>query len=118
MKVTINPIEPATESAESLFAAELERNRSRPNPLAVVGSIGFHVGGLALLVLIGSLPTTPTPPQDLIAPPRPNEKVIWYFTKDQLPQVASEDQPKVGKPKVELKRSSQLLTAEAPKPGK
>src|ERR1700748_249063 len=111
MKVSIRTEKPAAEKAEPLFGAELERNR-RPNPMAVIGSICFHVGGLALVVLIGSLPASQTAKQDLIAP-RPNEKVIWYFTSDQLPQVASSEQPKVGKPKVELKRPSQLLTADA-----
>jgi hypothetical protein len=117
MRVTIKTRKPAGDETELLFRTQLERGSPRPNPMAVLGSICFHACGLALVILIGAIPASETARQEVMLP-RPNEKVIWYFTKDRLPQVASEEQPKAGKPKVELKRPGQVVTADAAKPGK
>jgi hypothetical protein len=117
MRVTIQMKEPAREEPELLFGIGAERNRLGPGPLAVLGSVCLHVCGIALIVLIGTIPTSLSVEREATIIPRPSEKLVWYVTKDRLPEVSGA-QPRVGKPKVELKRTGQVITADAAKPGK
>jgi hypothetical protein len=119
MRVTIQRKKPAGgEPAPGLLLGiSPERNRLGPNPLAVLGSICLHVCGIALVILIGTIPTvSPVRQEAVMIPPR-SEKLVWYVTKDQLPEVSGA-QPRVGKPKVQLKRPGQVITADAAQPGK
>ena len=85
-----------------------------PNPLAVLGSFFLHVCGVALLLLLGTV-SRPLPREEP-APSLEHAKIVWYFTKDQLPEVAPGEQQTAGKPKVEIQRPSQLIVADAPRP--
>jgi Gram-negative bacterial TonB protein C-terminal len=117
MRVTIQMKEPAGREPELRFGMDPKRNGLGPNPLAVLGSVCLHICGIALVVLISTMPTAPPIKREAIMIPLESEKLVWYVTKDRLPEVSGA-QSKVGKPKVQLKRPGQVMTADAVQPGK
>jgi len=81
----------------------------------------LHACGITILVLLGEVQySLPTEHREAIILPSHNEKLVWYFSKNQLPEVASGEQVKAGKPKIELRRPGQVITTEVtePEPGK
>jgi hypothetical protein len=114
LRVTIK-MKASSEASGPLFGIPPQRRRL--HPLAFLASIGVHACGIALVVLIGAIPTSHPVALDAVILPPKNEKLIWYVTKDRLPAVTSEALH-AGKPKIEFKRAGQAMKAEGPKPGK
>jgi len=116
--VTIKMAGPVAGESEPGIGFLLEQRRKRLSPLAVLGSVLLHIGGIGLVVLLGALPTSQPVKMDVVMLPPRTEKLIWYVTKDRLPRVVSSEQQKVGKPRIELKRPVQTVKADAAQPGK
>jgi hypothetical protein len=105
------------EQQELLFGTEPVGSRPRPNLLAAFGSVCLHLSIIGVLFVISAnAPPEPLAHRQVTMLSLQNQKLVWYFTKDQLPEVASGEESRPGKPKVELKRPGQVIRSDTQQP--
>jgi hypothetical protein len=116
MKVTILLKRPAGELSGTLFTASFERSQRRPNLLAVCSSVGLHLCGIAIVIVLGAAPPSDPIIRKATMISLDDTKLVWYVPKDRLPEVAPGEQTKPGKPKIEVKRPGQVIQSNTPQP--
>jgi hypothetical protein len=116
MKVLISVGRRAGEPSGLLFTTSLERSRRRPNLLAVFGSVCVHVCGIAMAIVLGTVPPVRPVVGEVTMIRLHDTKLVWYVPKGQLPEVAPGEQSNVGKPKVEVKRPGQVIRSDTSQP--
>jgi hypothetical protein len=104
------------EEGGGLFTKSLERSGFRPNLLAAFGSVCLHIFGIAIVVVLGTIPPARPVVREATMISLRDTKLVWYIPKDELPEVAPGEQTKAGKPKVEMKRPGQVIRSDTSQP--
>jgi Gram-negative bacterial TonB protein C-terminal len=92
----------------------LERGGTGPRPLAACASLCLHGCVIAILAVVGAVSRPST--REVTTIFLQHEKLVWYFTKDRLPEVAPDERQRAGKPKVQLPRPRQVIIADTLRP--
>jgi hypothetical protein len=116
MKLMFKPKRPGYEHQALRFMGHTRHHKLHPNPRAAFASVCLHAGAVIFLTLNSTFSFSDPIHYQVKIGRVDSKAILWYFPKDRLPEVASNQDPRAGTPKVQLKRPGQVITADVPKP--